>query len=77
MENNAIINMRLKDLLEVLDARTTVNIFVGDAKSQTSIKYIRVYEILTEPEIMSKYGARKVIGLQGSFGATKILIEEA
>ena len=77
MKMNAIINMRLMDLLEIMDARATVNIFVGDENTQTSVKYIKVYEFLAEPELMSKYGARKVIGLNGSFGSTSILIEEA
>lgn len=76
MEKNAIINMRLEDLLEVLDARATVNIFVGDENTQTSIKFVRVYEFITEPELMNKYAACKVIGLTRTLTSTNILIEE-
>lgn len=69
------INSRLVDLLDILDARTTINIFVEKDGSQNSIKFIKVYEFLAEPELMSKYKNYDVIGLQVGF-TTSILIKE-
>lgn len=68
MENNAIINSRLKELLEVLDARAAVDIFIMDnerGKEYTSIlRSARVYELLADNEFMKKYGRDyEVIGL--------------
>lgn len=76
MEKNATINARLADLLEVMDARAMVNIFVGDMDKQTSIKFLRVYEFLAEPELMRKYKNYEVVGLNIGL-QTNILIKEA
>lgn len=79
MKNNEIINSRLIDLLNVMDARTMVNIFVEkedkDEKIQESICYLKVYEFLAEPELMRKYYKYEVIGLCCGL-TTNILIEE-
>lgn len=53
MKNNTRINSRLIDLLEVLDARATINIFVETDGVQKSVKYLKVYEFLSEPELTS------------------------
>ena len=75
MENNARINARLTDLLEVMDARATINIFVDTPERPTSVKFLKVYEFLSEPELMRKYKNYEVIGL--SLGlTTSILIKE-
>ena len=63
MTKNAIINSRLYDLLNVLDARATVNIFVVEGETQKSIKYARVLEILTDPDFMRDYKTYEVVGL--------------
>ena len=80
MKNNANINSRLIDLLEVLDARATINIFVEkedkDEKTQESICYRKVYEFLAEPELMRKYKNYEVCGLYCGL-TTNILIKEA
>lgn len=61
MEKNATINSRLKDLLDVMDARATVNIFLEDKDGkQTSIAYCKVYNLLEETDLIKKY---EVIGL--------------
>ncbi len=61
MEKNATINSRLKDLLDVMDARTTVNIFVEEKDgNQRSIAYCKVYNLLEETDLINKY---EVIGL--------------
>lgn len=75
MKNNANINSRLIDLLEVLDARATINIFVETDGVQKSVKYLKVYEFLSEPELMRKYKSFDVIGLQVGL-TTNILIRD-
>ena len=77
MANNAIITSRLKDLLDVMDARATVNIFVERDGAQESVKYLKVYEFISEPELMRKYGKYEVVGLSVALSITSILIKEA
>lgn len=74
MKNNAHINITLADLLEVLDARKTINIFISETKS---LKFGFVYEILTDKDFISAYGKKSVIGISGIIGYTNILIKEA
>ena len=76
MEKNAIITSRLKDLLDVLDARAMVNIFVEDKDGkQTSIAFIKVYELLSNPVLMPKYKNYVVVGFSCGL-TTNILIKE-
>jgi len=77
MEKNATIFARLIDLLDVMDARTTINIFVEKDGEQASIKFLKVYDFLSEPELMRKYKNYSVIGLTCDFSSTNILIKEA
>lgn len=76
MEKNATIFARLIDLLDVMDARATINIFVEKDGKQTSVKFLKVYEFLSEPELMRKYKNYSVIGLDCGFSSTNILIKE-
>mgnify|MGYP003442356558 FL=1 len=71
-----VINARLFDLLEILEARAMINIFVEDNGEQKSVKYLKVYEFLSFPELMRKYKNYEVIGLQVGL-TTNILIKEA
>ena len=73
MKNNAIINARLKDLLEVLDMRATVNIFINE---KNSIRYAEVYELAADKEFIKTYGDRAVIGFIRVINVTNIMIEE-
>lgn len=74
MEKNATINSRLKDLLDVMDARARVNIFVEDKDGkQTSVAFCKVYDLLDSPDVIKKY---EVIGLCCGL-TTNILIKEA
>lgn len=75
MEKNATINSRLKDLLDVMDARATVNIFVEKDGEQESVKCLKVYEFISEPELMRKYYNYEVVGLCCGL-TTSILIKE-
>lgn len=74
MEKNAIIRGRLIDLLDVLDARATINIYVED--KPLSVKNLRVFEFLSEPELMRKYKNYEVSGLRLGL-TTDIMIKEA
>lgn len=73
MDNNAIIKARLKDLLEVMDMRKTVNIFINEKKS---IRYAEVYELAADKEFIETYGDREVIGFIRVINVTNIMIEE-
>lgn len=68
-----IIRARLKDLLEVLDMRATVNIFTDE---KTSIRYSEVYEIAADKEFIKAYGDREVTGFIRVINVTNIMIEE-
>lgn len=74
MKNNAHINITLADLLNILDARKTINIFISETKS---LKFGFVYEILTDKDFISTYGDKSVVGITGILGYTNILIKEA
>ena len=80
MNNNAIINTRLEDLFEIMDARANVNIFkkTEDGKEEL-LRSNKLYRLLADNEFIgncSIYNAR-VIGLSVALGVTSILIEEA
>lgn len=74
MKNNAHINITLADLLEILDARKTINIFISEKES---VKFGLVYEVLTDKDFIKAYGDKSVIGITGIIGYTNILIKEA
>lgn len=75
MNNNAIITTNLDSLLDVLDARATVKVFFDG--SDDSLAALKVYNLLSEPELMAKYGKYKVVGLSVTLSITSILIKEA
>ena len=75
MNNNGIINIRLVELLDILDARATVCIFkeIGEP----AIKDCKVYEILADKEFIKSHKRTEVKGLVSFINVTNILIEEA
>lgn len=73
MKNNAHISITLADILEILDARKTVNIFISEKES---VKFGYVYEVLTDKDFISAYGDKSVIGISGIIGHINILIKE-
>lgn len=73
MKNNAHISITLSDLLDGLDARKTINIFISENES---VKFGYVYEVLTDKDFISVYGDKYVIGISGIVGYINILIEE-
>ena len=77
MENNAIIHGRLKDLLDILDARAFVDIFVDEgAGKQALLRSARVYELLANTDFMRTYGRKYyVVGLTVDL-STSILISK-
>ena len=74
MKNNAHISIKLADLLDILDARKTVNIFISEKES---VKFGLVYEILTDKDFIKAYGDKSVVGISGIIGYASILIKEA
>lgn len=79
MNNNAIVNTRLEDLLNVMDARANVNIFKSGRNTISGKnelwKSVKVYQLLdSDYPVIMRY---KVIGLSVLLGDTSILIEEA
>ena len=74
MKNNAHINIKLADLLEILDARKTVNIYISEKES---VKFGLVYEVLTDKDFIKAYGDKSVVGISGIIGYASILIKEA
>ena len=77
MENNAIINSRLIDLLDGLDARTTINIFVQDGTGQRCIQAAKVYEILSNPDFLKAYKNYEIIGLNLGLVSNILITQEA
>lgn len=78
MENNATINTRLEALLNVLDARSDVVIYkkINDSKD-THLTADKIYNLISDPEFIGKYGNYKVIGLTVFTRLAGLLIEEA
>ena len=75
MENAIINGFRLKDLLNILDARANVTVFTGitsnDSITENSVK---VYELLADKEFIETYGKYNVKGLVSFINTTNILI---
>lgn len=78
MKNNAIIKANLGDLLDILDARTIVYIYLKRSDNTQEIlrPSAKVYEILNSA-IYDKYRNYDVIGINKNIHSTSILIEEA
>lgn len=76
MVNNAIINyFRLKDLLNILDARARVSIFTGIGELPIK-EAVNVYELLADKEFINSYGKYDVTGLVSVINRTNILITQ-
>lgn len=75
---NATILSTLEDLLNVMDARANVDIFIQlkDGK-EGLLRSNKIYNLISDPEFIGKYGSYKVIGLRVTLGVASILIEEA
>lgn len=76
--NNAIINgFRLKDLLNILDARARVTVYTGiTANDKVTKDSVNVYELLASEDFIKTYGKRDVKGLVSFINVTNILIGE-
>jgi hypothetical protein len=77
MDNNAVISSRLKDLLDVMDARTTINIFIEDEETKTEkrLNGCKVFELLADRDFLRTYGNCDVVGLNCGI-VTNILISK-
>lgn len=78
MTNNAIMNGFLKDLLDILDARLNVDIFVDEgAGKQALLRSARVYELLANDEFMQTYGRNyEVVGLTVGLSTSILITKE-
>lgn len=76
MENNAIIYMRLVELLNILDARDIITLFteIGGEPVKSNVK---VYELLADDEFIKAHKNTEVKGLVSFINVTNILIKEA
>lgn len=76
---NATIISTLEAILNVMDARASVDIFRQFSDGgQELLRGNKVYNLISDPEFIGKYGSYKVIGLCSTpFGGANILIEEA
>lgn len=79
MTNAIIRGFRLKDLLNILDARASIAVFtqVGEAAIVGAVSPVKVYELLANEEFIKTYGNKEVSGLVSFINVTNILIEEA
>ena len=78
MEKNATITATLDSLLNVLDARANVDIFREIENGQEGVRGTKIYNLLSDPEFMCKYGSHKVIGVSiNVLTGISILIKEA
>lgn len=77
MNNNAIVNTNLGDLLDLLDARAIVNIFAGNKGDKCVKCNRRVYEVLGDEEFLKAYANRQVTGLLTLLNSISIMVEEA
>lgn len=76
MENNAIINIRLVELLNILDARAIITLFteIGGEPVKSNVK---VYELLADDDFIKAHKNTEVKGLVSFINVTNILIKEA
>lgn len=73
MKNNAIISIRFKDMLGILDARENVAIYLNK-EDKPMRNHAAVCELLADKEFMKKYGDYFVSGLISFPVTTNILI---
>lgn len=77
MKNTNIINTRLEALLEVMDARANISIFIArsDGKEEL-LRSTKIYGLIADNDFIGGYGDYKVIGLSITLNFISILIEE-
>lgn len=77
MENNAIINVTLNELFDVMDPRSRVNIFkMSEDGKEELLRSTKLYCLLSDEEFIGKYEYYKVTGLSICMRLTSILIKE-
>ena len=74
MINNAIISSRLEPLLNVMDARANVEIFIKRENGSELLRGNKLYNLLADDEFIGKYRDYSVFGLTVMLGVTTILI---
>lgn len=75
---NATIISTLEGLLNFMDARASVDVFRQFSDGgQELLRGNKIYNLISDPVFIGKYGSYKVIGLSVTLGVTSILVEEA
>lgn len=73
MANNAFINATLKDMLEILEARSRVKVFLEE--NERLMFDTVVYKLYDDYVLLRTYGDRRVIGITKGLNDTSLLIE--
>jgi hypothetical protein len=76
MENNAILNIRLVELLNILDARAIITLFT-EIGAEPVKRNVKVYELLADSDFIKTHKNTEVKGLVSFYNVTNILIKEA
>lgn len=63
MKNNAFINTTLGQLINNLDCRSYIFIFVGTSEDNKKLFQGKVYELLSKAEFYDEYNDQAVTGL--------------
>jgi len=79
MKHNANIRTSLCNLLWVMDAKATLNIFIfkGEDTKEELLESDKVYNLLANSVLTETYGNYQVIGLAIALNVTSVLIKEA
>ena len=65
----------VESLIEVLDARANIDIFVlKDDGTNERILSRKVYEVLNDTDFFNEYGRRCILGISRALNITNILI---
>ena len=77
MKNNAFLNATLGQLINNLDYRSYIFIFVGTSEDNKKLFEGKVYELLSKAEFYDEYNDQAVTSLSiGSLTGISILIPE-
>lgn len=77
MKETVFIILRIDRLLEIMDARQIVEVFIlKEDNTQEIIKSGFVYELLTDKDFLRKYSFSNIIGISSGISKTQVLIKE-
>lgn len=74
MEKNGFIAIRLDEFLKILDARSRVCIYKGEAKEDIIKFSVNAFELWADNEFIYDYGRYYVAGVVGTLNGVNIII---